>query len=104
MGMRRLARERAIQFLFQFDLNPVEDLELALKQFWQAQENCEDSEATSASTGSAPQSAAAVAQEPTVENAALRLFCDGLIRGTLEHREELDVQIKKHAQNWDIGR
>ena len=34
MGTRREARERAVQFLFQFDLNPPEDLGTALRLFW----------------------------------------------------------------------
>ena len=37
MGKRREARERAVQFLFQHDLNPPEDLELELAQFWDSQ-------------------------------------------------------------------
>ena len=37
MGMRREARERAVQFLFQHDLNPPEDLEAALNHFWESQ-------------------------------------------------------------------
>ena len=34
MRKRREARERAVQFLFQFDMNPAEDLESALNTFW----------------------------------------------------------------------
>ena len=37
MGKRREARERAVQFLFQHDLNPPEKLEEALAQFWNSQ-------------------------------------------------------------------
>src|SRR5580765_7936667 len=37
MGKRREARERAVQFLFQHDLNPPENLEQALEQFWDSQ-------------------------------------------------------------------
>ena len=37
MGKRREARERAVQFLFQHDLNPQEDLDRALEEFWQTQ-------------------------------------------------------------------
>ena len=37
MGKRREARERAVQFLFQHDLNPPEKLEEALEQFWNSQ-------------------------------------------------------------------
>ena len=34
MGKRREARERAVQFLFQHDLNPPDDLDAAIEQFW----------------------------------------------------------------------
>ena len=34
MGSRRQARERAVQFLFQIDMNPEEDLDSALEHFW----------------------------------------------------------------------
>jgi len=37
MGKRREARERAVQFLFQHDLNPPDNLELELAQFWSSQ-------------------------------------------------------------------
>ena len=37
MGMRRDARERAVQFLFQYDLNKPENLEQSLNQFWDSQ-------------------------------------------------------------------
>ncbi len=100
MGKRREARERAVQFLFQHDLNPPEDLPGAMEQFW------------------ATQAAAAIAEEkgvanwgepvklppPTADEAAVRLFAEPLIRGTLEHRDEADALIKKHAKNWDLHR
>ena len=38
MGQRREARERAVQFLFQHDLNPPENLEEALSHFWLTQQ------------------------------------------------------------------
>src|SRR5207237_1238695 len=41
---------------------------------------------------------------PTAEEAAVRLFAEPLIRGTLEHRNDIDEQIKRHAQNWDLHR
>ena len=34
MGTRRQARERAVQFLFQYDHNPQRDLDGALEHFW----------------------------------------------------------------------
>src|SRR5947207_74318 len=41
---------------------------------------------------------------PTTEEAAVRLFAEPLIQGTLEHRDELDAIIKKHAINWELHR
>lgn len=99
MGMRREARERAVQFLFQHDLNPPENLEVALEQFWYAQRvaaRVDESKATWGERVELP--------PPTADEAALRLFADPLIRGTIEHREECDAQIKKHAKNWDLHR
>ena len=100
MGKRREARERAIQFLFQHDLNPPENLELELAQFWNSQRLAaiEDEKAPSIwgpRTELPP---------PSAEEAETRLFADPLIRGVLEQRDQIDEQIKKHAKNWDFHR
>ncbi len=100
MGKRRESRERAVQFLFQHDLNQPENLDEALNQFWDTQR------------------AAAIAEEkadanwgekvelppPTPDEAETRLFADPLIRGTLQHRDEADAVIQKHLKNWDLHR
>jgi N utilization substance protein B len=99
MGKRREARERAVQFLFQYDLNPPEDLDAALEQFWNAQRLAaavDESKATWGQKIDLP--------PPSAEDAAMRLFADPLIRGTREHRNECDEVIKKHAINWDLHR
>jgi N utilization substance protein B len=83
MGKRREARERAIQFLFQHDLNPPSELDAALDEFWESQRE------------------SAIAED---KGAAVRLFADPLIRGTLQYRAEADATIKKHAENWDLHR
>ena len=100
MGKRREARERAVQFLFQNDINPPEDLEAALEQFWETQRAAAIAEDKGAATWGQPAELA----PPTAEEAAVRLFADPLIRGTLEHRDEADGHIKKHAINWDLHR
>ena len=41
---------------------------------------------------------------PTSEETAVRFFAEPLIRGTLEHRDKLDAQIKKYAVNWELHR
>src|ERR1700749_2792285 len=100
MGKRREARERAVQFLFQYDLNPAEKLDDALDHFWNSQRTGAIAEDKAHATWGEKIELPA----PTVEEAAVRLFADPLIRGTLEHRTESDECIKKHAQNWDLHR
>ena len=100
MGKRREARERAVQFLFQHDLNPPENLELELAQFWSSQRlsAIEDEKAPS---NWGPRTEL---PPPSAEEAETRLFADPLIRGVLQFRDAIDEQIKKHAKNWDFHR
>ncbi len=100
MGKRREARERAVQFLFQHDLNPPEDLKVALDQFWETQRAA----AIAEEKGAATWGQKVELPPPTAEEATVRLFADPLIRGALEHREESDALIKKHARNWELHR
>lgn len=100
MGKRREARERAVQFLFQHDINPPEDLEAALEQFWETQRAAAIAEEKAGATWGQHSEL----PPPTAEEAAVRLFADPLIRGALEHREEADGLIKKHAINWELHR
>jgi transcription antitermination protein NusB len=100
MGKRREARERAIQFLFQHDLNPPEDLPGALEQFWESQRAAAIAEEKAGATWGQP----IELPPPTADEAAVRLFAEPLIQGTLEHRDEADAVIKKHAKNWDLHR
>lgn len=100
MGTRREARERAIQFLFQHDLNPSEDLEPALELFWEGRhlsELPEDKRREALREG-------LPLPPPTAEEASTRLFADPLIRGTLEHREAIDAVIRRTVQNWELHR
>jgi len=100
MGKRREARERAVQFLFQHDLNPPENLDESLDQFWASQRAAalagEKAKATWGQKLELP--------PPSVDEAAVRLFSDPLIRGALEHREESDGFIRKFCKNWDLPR
>jgi N utilization substance protein B len=100
MGKRREARERAVQFLFQHDLNPPEDLELELATFW----NSQRAAAIEEDKGPATWGEKIDLPPPTAEEAETRLFSEPLIRGVLEHRDAIDEQIKKHARNWDFHR
>src|SRR5277367_3278094 len=97
MGQRREARERAVQFLFQYDLNPPENLEEALEHFWSSQQG-------PAIAGDGDKALATWGREvllppPTTEELATRQFADKLISGVLEHRVDLDKRIQEQAQN-----
>ena len=100
MGKRREARERAVQFLFQHDLNPPENVDDALNQFWDSQRAA----AIAEEKGPANWGQTIELPPATVDEAAVRLFADPLIKGALEHRDEADELIKKHAKNWDLHR
>ena len=100
MGKRREARERAVQFLFQHDLNAPENLDAALNQFWETQRAAAIAEEKGGATWGQP----IELPPPTADEAAVRLFADPLIKGAVEHREESDEVIKKHAKNWDLHR
>ena len=100
MGKRREARERAVQFLFQHDLNPPQDVEEALNQFWDSQRAA----ALAEEKGPAHWGEPFDIPPASAEEAAVRLFADPLIKGTLEHRDASDELIKKHAKNWDLHR
>lgn len=100
MGMRRQARERAVQFLFQHDLNPPENLEAALNHFWDSQR----ASAIAEEKGPATWGAKSEVLPPSADESTLRLFAEGLVRGVLQEREKLDEIIRKHAKNWDLRR
>jgi N utilization substance protein B len=101
MGKRREARERAVQFLFQYDLNPPDELEAALNQFWEGQRAAVIAKEKGRATWGETENAA---PPPTPEDLAVRVFADPLIRGTLEHREAIDERILRHCKNWDLSR
>lgn len=117
MKQRRLAREAAVQFLFQHDLNPPENLPEALETFWTDRpELLLDREPDAPSplpAGAELLPAEAVPEEaplraagaaPTADEAAIRAFAEQLIRGTLEHREQIDREIERVSQNWKLHR
>jgi len=101
MGKRREARERAVQFLFQHDLNPPERLDEALDHFWNSQRAAA---ITDDKEGEAKWNQPVELPELTPDEAEMRVFADPLIRGSLQFRDESDACIKKHAQNWDLHR
>ena len=100
MGIRREARERAVQFLFQIDLNKPENLDEALGHFWDSQRSGVIQDDHAIARWNQPLDL----PPPTADEIALREFAEPLIRGTLTHVAELDEKIKHYAKNWDIHR
>ncbi len=76
LGKRRQAREIAVQFLYQHDLNSG-TVEEALALFWQTQHE---------------------AAEPAHK------FAEELIRGTVEHLAVIDEKIQKYTEHWELSR
>lgn len=100
MRKRREARERALQFLFQYDLNPSANLDEALDQFWDTARVAAIQE-----TQKGPSYGVKIELPPaTPEELSTRLFADALIRGVLKHKTELDEVIQRYALNWDLHR
>lgn len=75
MRKRTLARECALQILYQYDLTGSEE-ELSFDIFWDDQPADEE----------------------------VRQFAEKLVRGTLRRLKAIDEIIAKHAENWDLRR
>src|SRR3974377_293072 len=76
MGPRRKAREYALQMLFQWDITH-DAIEQIVATFFQNQPE---------------------------ESAAIVDFARNLVTGTIEHVEEIDRMIQRHAEHWRLDR
>ncbi|MBV9464107.1 MAG: transcription antitermination factor NusB [Verrucomicrobiae bacterium] len=75
MSSRREARELALQFLYQYEMNPGKP-EDELRNFW-------------------------AIQQPAKKR---NLFTEELVLATLQHQAAVDTKIKAYAQNWKFDR
>lgn len=78
MRKRTLAREFALQILYQIDITG-DNAEASLANFWQAlsQEHIEES---------------------------VKDFTEGLVKGVAGNREAIDAKIAQYATNWQLKR
>jgi len=76
MGPRRKAREYALQMLFQWDITH-DAVEQIVATFFQNQPE---------------------------ESTAIVDFARNLVTGTIEHVEEIDRLIQRHAEHWRLDR
>lgn len=76
---KRRAREAALQMLYQCDVGRAGAHE-SITSYWATRDEGRELEGD------------------------LREFADGVVRGTLDRRDEIDRLIAAHAQNWRIER
>lgn len=74
---RTLARECALQILYQLEVNP-EPLDELLKRFWNEQDESYSEE--------------------------IRTFAEKLVRGAVGQQADIDRVIGQYADNWDLHR
>ena len=84
---RRTAREWAIQMLTTADLNPPEDVRSLIDAYWTQQATVEEYEG---GTGPA--------------FGGLKRFAERLVTGVLERLPQLDEELGRHLEDWDISR
>ncbi len=99
MRLRRVSREKALQFLFQHEVNPTDNLGTELNAFWAEQFLVLREE-----RGEKPPGEDEPAPAPTVDEAAVRAFADTLIEGTLCHQTEIDGELGRVMINWSLHR
>lgn len=102
MATRRQGREWALQMLFQSDLNPGLDIDMAIPKFWRQQWTCQMEEAEGKDTEAVADSSKSV--EDRVAPQKIRLFTEKLVRGVIGHLPELDAKVQSYTQNWPLHR
>lgn len=96
MRRRTLAREIALQILYQVDISR-EAAQDCIEQYFSAENLLAPAHAEADAVQSAEEREAH--QDPEVKG-----FAERLVRGTLAHRERIDALLSKYTENWDIKR
>ena len=102
MATRRQGREWALQMLFQADMNPGLDIDMAIPKFWRQQWTCQMEEAEDQDVATEQDSPKPV--EDRVAPQKIRLFTEKLVRGVLGHLAEIDAKLTAYTQNWPLHR
>lgn len=76
MGTRRKSRECALQLLYQADFSPLE-FEAANALYWEIH---------------------------GAKDEQIRPYAEFLVRGTLEHKQDIDLLIQKFSEHWRLER
>lgn len=100
MQPRRIAREKALQFLFQYEINHPENLDEALTTFWESQRR-----SVALKNLDGPTYGEDIELPPiTSKDMIIQNFAEALIRGAIEIAEESDQEVTNLAQNWRLDR
>jgi N utilization substance protein B len=86
MGMRRRARETALQVLYELDVQPELDAAAALERYGDL-------------TGEEP-----TGEAPAPIPGEARAFVERLVRGVIEHLAEIDARIAAASHHWRVER
>jgi N utilization substance protein B len=78
---RRVAREYAIQFLFSLDFNKADDVEKQLEEFLLHTQEFKEEESPALNKGS-------------------KSYTLDVVKGTMQHMEEIDKLIEFHTTGW----
>lgn len=84
---RRTAREWAVQMLTAADLNPPDDVDGLIAEYWVQISTLEDSDGVC-----------------TEVPAKYRAFAEERVKGVLSHLQEIDARLKALMDNWDLYR
>jgi N utilization substance protein B len=82
---RRIAREYAIQFLFSLDFNKADDVEKQLEDFLLHTQEFRE-------------------EEDSILNKSSKSYTLDIVKGTLQHIDEIDKLIEFHTTGWKMER
>lgn len=85
---RRQAREWAIQMLTAADLNPSDDAEKLISDFWTQHESLDEEDGG----------------DGEKVRGKLKAFAEDRVRGVLSNTAEIDAKLKPLLQEWDLFR
>lgn len=101
---RRQGREWALQMLCQADLNPTDELDAAIGNFWHQQWQLREEAVEDASR--APDTV--VPEPPDIPDLVapkqIREFAESRVRGVLSALDDLDKSLAPHLDHWAMYR
>src|SRR4051794_18764041 len=104
MGMRRRAREAALQVLYQLDVQPDLAAEVALARFHANFTGDGDAHPSGAPASAGFHDAESEPARPVSIPPEVRSYLEKLVLGVVEHLAEIDARITRASRNWRLER